>query len=72
MTLAPQFISLLEDKVDCYAERKSSVTFKDRKENLKNNLPCRLINPAKSEIGIVSRNILQRVNEIVRKETGFL
>ena len=62
----------LEDKVDCYAERKSYVTFKDHKKNFKNDLPCRLINPAKSEIGIISRNILQRINKRVRKETGLL
>ena len=59
----------LEDKVDYYAKRNSYVTFKDHKENFKNNLPCRLINPAKSEVGIVSRNIFQRINEVVRNET---
>ena len=35
-------------------------------------MKCRLINPAKTDIGLLSKNILDRINSIVRKETGFL
>ena len=38
------------------------ITLKDHKPNFANNPTCRLINPSKSEIGIVSKKILQRVN----------
>ena len=37
------------------AKREASITLKDHKENFKNSLPCRLINPAKSEMGLVSK-----------------
>ena len=61
----------LGNKVDCYAKKNAYITLKDHKENFKNNLPCRLINPAKSEIGIISRHILQQHNEVIRNVTGL-
>jgi hypothetical protein len=38
------------------------VTLKDHKPNFTNSPTCRLINPSKSEIGIVSKQILERIN----------
>ena len=61
----------LGNRVDRYAKRCAYITFKDHKENFSNNLPCRLINPAKSEIGKISRKILQHHNEIIRNATGY-
>ncbi len=42
------------------------VTIKDHKENLPTNLKCRLINPAKSELGKVSKVVLDRINDSIR------
>ena len=42
---------------------------KDHKPNFDNNPTCRLINPSKSEIGIISRQILQRINSEIVKST---
>ena len=39
---------------------------KDHKDNFENNLKCRLLNPAKNEIGIISRQMLQRKNKAPR------
>ena len=45
------------------------ITLKDHKENFENNPKCRLINPAKSQLGIVSKQILEKINNIVRHHT---
>ena len=41
---------------------------KDHKENFKNNLKCKLRNPAKSEIGIVSKEYIDNINKIIREK----
>ena len=40
----------------------SFVTLKDDKENFQSNPRCRLINPAKSEIGKVSKLFIENIN----------
>ena len=39
------------------------ITLKDHKENFQNNPKVRLINPAKNEIGRISKNILDKINK---------
>jgi hypothetical protein len=58
----------LEKKMEQIANRPAFITLKDHKENFKNKLPCRLINPAKSEMGIVAKKYLETVNANVNKE----
>ena len=55
----------LANRINVTAERKVFITLKDHKPNFKNNPTCRLINPAKSEIGKVSKQILDRINKKV-------
>ena len=43
---------------------------KDHKENFDNNPKCRLINPAKSEIGVISKYHLENINKIIREKTN--
>ena len=62
----------LDKKVQCYANRPAFLYIKDHKENFPAVLKCRLINPAKSEIGKISKTILDRVNSVVREKTGVL
>ena len=50
--------------------KQAFITLKDHKTNFENNLPCRLINPAKSETGLVSKIILDRINNAVRAATA--
>ena len=52
-----------------FADRPAFITLKDHKNNFKNKLPCRLINPAKSEIGIVAKKYLETINANVIKES---
>ena len=47
------------------------ITLKDHKPNFHTDTKCRLINPAKSEMGKVSSNMLKEINEPVRLETGL-
>ena len=55
----------LANRINVTAEREAFITLKDHKPNFKNNLTCRLINPAKSEIGKVSKQLLDRINKKV-------
>ena len=52
----------LDNRIDALTVKSAFITLKDHKPNFTNNPTCRLINPSKSEIGIVSKKILQRVN----------
>ena len=52
----------LHDRMQGYRECESFVTVKDHKEEWPEVVKCRLLNPAKSDIGIVSKQILQKIN----------
>ena len=45
------------------------ITLKDHKPDFINNPTCRFINPTKSEIGIISENILDNINKEIIKVT---
>lgn len=58
----------LDDRIETMAQRPAFITLKDHKPNFSNNPSCRLINPAKSEIGHISKAILSKVlKNIVEK-----
>ena len=61
----------LEDRIYAFSERDAFLTIKDHKPNYMNNTKCRLINPAKSEMGKVSKIILSRIVKDLRKATKF-
>ena len=56
----------LETRVFQTSRRQLFITIKDHNENFQNNPTCRLINPAKLEIGRISQKITARINAIVR------
>ena len=51
------------------AKTPAFISLKDHKENFNNNPQCRLINPAKSNLGKVSKTILDRINNNIRTQT---
>ena len=53
------------------AERQAFITLKDHKDNFENKPTCRLINAVKSEIGRISKQILENINTTVRHKTGL-
>lgn len=57
----------IADRIDTLARKEAFITLKDHKENFENKLPCRLVNPSKSEIGLVSKRILDKINAASRK-----
>ena len=58
----------ISDRVEPIAHKGAYVTIKDHKDGFPNNVKCRLINPAKSNIGLIGKNILQRVNSDIREK----
>ena len=52
--------TLTNGKNECF------ITLKDHKPNFNNNPKVRLINPAKNEIGRISKNILEKINHQLR------
>ena len=61
----------LADRINTTAQREAFITLKDHKPNFQNNPSCCLINPSKSEICKISKNILDRVNKKIIEATGI-
>ena len=59
----------LSDRIDTPAQNNAFITLKDHKPNFKNNPQCRLINPCKTEIGKISKQILDRINKTILQKT---
>ncbi len=59
----------LEDRIDTTAQTQAFITLKDHKPNFSNKPTCRLINPCKSEIGKISKQLLQRINSSIINST---
>ena len=62
----------LDDRIEQTAEQKAFITLKDHKPNFPNNIKCRLVNPAKSNLGKISKQILQKINHKIRQSTRVL
>ena len=59
----------LADRVEVIANNEAFINLKDHKENFQNNPKVRLINPAKTEIGKICKEIVQQINEELREKT---
>jgi glutaredoxin-related protein len=60
----------IDNRIETMANREAFVTARDHKENFEDNPKFRLINPAKSELGKVSKIILDEINNNIRERTG--
>ncbi|MCP3852632.1 MAG: hypothetical protein GY694_20755, partial [Gammaproteobacteria bacterium] len=58
----------ISDRVEPMAHKSPYITLKDHKENFPNNIKTRLINPAKSNVGKISQQILQKINSDIRNK----
>ena len=56
----------LEDRIEALSTKPAFLTVKDHKEDWPTKISCRLINPTKSNIGIISKKILDRINQDLR------
>ena len=59
----------LDDRIDITAQKQAFITLKDHKDNFHNIPKYRLINPTKSEIGKISKQILENINAHTRTAT---
>ena len=57
----------LDERIEQYNQNKFFITLKEHKENFQNNLKCKLKNPAKSDIGIVSKQYIDQINKSIRE-----
>ena len=53
----------IDDRVEKMLETEAYITVKDHKEGFPHILSFRLLNPSKSDIGKISKNILDRINK---------
>ena len=53
----------LDDRIDCIARTPTFITLKEYKPDFQQNPLCRLINPAKNELGKVRKLIIEKINE---------
>ena len=58
----------LDERIEQHNQNQSFTTMKDHKEHFQSNRKCRLINPAKSEIGIVSKHYIYQINKSIREK----
>ena len=56
----------MSSKIDIIAQRNSYITLQDHKGNFRANPKFRLINPAKTELGKVSKVVLDDINNRIR------
>ena len=56
----------VSERVDCLAKSNAFVSLKDHKPNFSSNPKCCLINPAKSQMGKISKYFLEELNSNVR------
>ena len=55
--------------MQCYSEKDAYITIKNHKENFPHNVKCRLMNPAKTEMGMVSKKYLEKIIQDVKNAT---
>ena len=60
----------LDKRMECYSKQSPFIELKDHKANFKNNTKCRLINPSKSEFGLVSKHYLSSIISTVAEKSG--
>ena len=61
----------LGSRIEEYSDAPAFINIKDHKEKFETEKKCRLINPAKSQIGKISKQLLQKINQEVRENTGL-
>ena len=52
----------LEDRIQILDDIDADISIKDHKEGFSDKISCRLINPSKTDIGKISKQILDKVN----------
>ena len=53
---------VIDDRIDKMEETEAYITVKDHKEGFPHKLSFRLMNPSKSDIDKISKNLLDKIN----------
>ena len=61
----------IEDRLKQYSNNEAFITLKDHKDHFMGNPKCRVINPAKSDVGLVSKKMLDNINNAIRKKSNL-
>ena len=61
----------LADRIDEYVQSDAFITIKDHKPNFPGRVQCRLLNPAKSNIGQISKSILEETVANIKTRTNY-
>ena len=61
----------LDDRMQCYRENECFISIKDHKPQFPAVVKRRLLNPAKSDVGRISKQILQKANLEIIAKTGL-
>ena len=57
----------MEERIEQYGQNQVFITLEDHKDNFRNNPESRLINPAKSETGNVSKRYFEELIKNIRR-----
>ena len=60
----------IDDRIEKMEETEAYITVKDHKEGFPHKLSFRLINPSESDIGKISKKLLDKINEILLLNTN--
>ena len=60
----------IDERVEKMQETEAFLTIKDHKEGFPHTLSFRLINPSKSDMGKISKSLLDSINENILKQTN--
>ena len=61
----------LHDRIKHFPKREAFININDHKPNFPNNIKCQLINPAKSEVGKISKTLLDQINSAIRSKSNL-
>ena len=59
----------IADRVEVMQETEAYITIKDHKDEFPNKIPCRLVNPSKSNTGKISKAIFDTINKNIVRST---
>ena len=60
----------IDDRIEKIEETEAYITVKDHKEDFPHKLSFRLMNPSKSDIGKISKTLLDKINKILKINTN--
>ena len=61
----------ISDRVEKISRKNAYVTLKDHKKEFPQKIKCRLINPMKSNIGKISKQMLEEINKEILRKTNL-